>query len=258
MGRTRRRDPQVFPSDVRASGKSSDKDDDNIANVDENENEDDETVREFTAGEMNIFKGIDEGGVGKLAGNVTITNKDLYATLKERILESPSAFQKLTTGANDEDEDYDSMESDFSDSYTHPEIVPDAELSAGEVVTTVLSALRHNDVPTVNKGVEILFGYSSPASVLMDPRRAPTVDEYADMLKSSSDSKILLDYREIIFDKADYSQDSKRAFITIRLKDAEGTWTGVNFILSLRPDDQCWLIDSHLVKARGLRRGRRW
>ena len=258
MGRTRR-NPQLFNSDVRGNFKS----DEENSNDDQNEidDSDDENVREFTASEMNIFKGVDEGGVGKLAGNVTITNKDLYASLKERVLESPSAFQKLTTAANDEDDDFSELATPGNvddKSYTPPETVPDAELTAGEVVTTVLEALRHNDVPTMNKGIEILFAYSSSANILADPLRAPTVDEYSDMLKSSSDSKILLNHREVIFDKADYSQDRKRAFITVRLKDAEGTWTGVNFILSIRTDDQCWLIDSHLVKVRGLRRGRRW
>ena len=244
---------------------------------------DDEPVREFTASEMNIFKGYDDFGVGKLAGvyvcvfmsvkylsldkcfdadffrifpgNVTITNKDLYNTLKERVLESPSSFQKLTKGADDEI----ATDDTYTDkSYTPPTTIPDSELTAGEVVTTVLEALRNNDVPTKNKGVEVLFAYSSSASILADPSRAPSVDEYADGLKTSSDSRILLDHRDVVFDKADYSQDHKRAFINVRLKDAEGTFTGVNFMLSMRSSDQCWLIDSHLVKARGLRRGKRW
>lgn len=244
-----RRKPQLFSSDVR---NSEDEDDEDNENAEVN---DDEPVREFTASEMNIFKGYDDFGVGKLAGNVTITNKDLYNTLKERVLESPSSFQKLTKGADDEI----ATDDTYTDkSYTPPTTIPDSELTAGEVVTTVLEALRNNDVPTKNKGVEVLFAYSSSASILADPSRAPSVDEYADGLKTSSDSRILLDHRDVVFDKADYSQDHKRAFINVRLKDAEGTFTGVNFMLSMRSSDQCWLIDSHLVKARGLRRGKRW
>ena len=29
-------------------------------------------------------------------------------------------------------------------------------------------------------------------------------------------------------------------------------------LIQISDGDQCWLIDSHLVKARGLRRGKRW
>lgn len=209
---------------------------------------------------MNIFLGRDDGAVGKLAGNVTFTNKEMYASLKERILESPQTFRRLTEGADDNDG---ASPSAFDDDglekpYAPPENVPDSELTAGEVVTTVLAALQHNDVPTENRGVEILFGYSSPASILADPIRSPSVEEYAEILSSSA-SQILYDHSEVIFDKADYSQDKERVFITVRLREGPSdAWTSVNFILSNRSSDDCWLIDSHLIRPKGLRRGKRW
>lgn len=44
----------------------------------------------------------------------------------------------------------------------------DPELTAGEVVSLVLEALRNNDNPTPNRGVEILFGYSAPGSQIKE------------------------------------------------------------------------------------------
>lgn len=229
--------------------------------VNEDGEDDDDYVREITASELNLFTGVDEGGVGKLAGNVTITNKELYDSLKERVLESPTSFQKLTTGADESDDGTMSATGDSieqSKTYVPPKNVPDAELTAGEVVTVVLEALRNNDNPSTNRGVEILFAYSSSASILADLERAPSVEEYGEMLRTSPDQKILLEHVDVLFDKADYSQDKKRAFITVRLMDMEKTLTSVNFILSTGSSDDCWLIDSHLVRPRGLRRGKRW
>jgi len=246
---------------VSLDSSSNDPDKNSDKGVNDDDEDDDDYVREITASELNLFTGVDEGGVGKLAGNVTITNKELYNSLKERVLESPTSFQKLTTGADESDDGTmsaigDSIEQ--SKTYVPPKNVPDAELTAGEVVTVVLEALRNNDNPSTNRGVEILFAYSSSASILADLERAPSVEEYGEMLRTSPDQKILLQHVDVLFDKADYSQDKKRAFITVRLMDTEKTLTSVNFILSIRSSDECWLIDSHLVRPRGLRRGKRW
>ena len=229
---------------------------------DDDDDDDDEENRNISISEVNAFTGFDQGKVGKLAGNVTFTNKELYSTLKERILESPAAFTNLV-GAGNEDEDEDG-ENDADDSiqldYTPPALAVDSGLTAGEVVTTVLAALNHNDVPTKNYGVQLLFAYSSPASVL-NSEKAPTIDEYADFL-SSSEYSVLLNHSQIIIDKADYSFDRKKSYFTVRLrKGVSGRdYTTVNFILSTKgkEEDDCWLIDSTLIRPEGIRRrGRR-
>ena len=83
------------------------------------------------------FRGVDEGGVGKLAGNVTFTNKELYDSLKERVLESPAAFTSLLSSPDEDDDDSDNVAAAGTgyqpqSSYKPPVTVPDSELTAGK------------------------------------------------------------------------------------------------------------------------------
>merc|ERR1712029_310572 len=174
-------------------------------------------MRDIPISEVNVFKGRDEGLVGKLAGNVTFTNKELYDSLKERILESPAAFQSLTSSPKEkDDDDFNELGGAFS-TYQPPSTVPDPELTAGEVITTILQALMHNEASGSNQGVRLLFNYSSPSSILQNPDKAPTIDQYTDFLKTS-EYDVLLNHNQMIIEKADYSYDKKKAFFTVRLK----------------------------------------
>ena len=60
----------------------------------------------------------------------------------------------------------------------------------------VLEALKNNDNPTPNKGVEILFGYSSSSSQIMN-EEGLTPKEYADFLKET-EYKVLFDHEEVV------------------------------------------------------------
>lgn len=150
------------------------KDDDDEEDEDDNdeEDEDDEPEPNFPQGAINAFLGYDTGNVGeKLAGNVTLTNQQLYSEVKERVLDTAGGFVELVGGAreDEDDEEDDDASEEWKQSgepkpYIPPEAVPDSDLTAGEVVILVLDAFRNNDVPTKNKGVEIFFGYSSPGS----------------------------------------------------------------------------------------------
>lgn len=230
-------------------------------NDNDEEDDEDESDQDISISAINAFRGVDKGKVGKLAGNVTFTNKELYSSLKERVLESPSAFSNLVGAGNEEEDDQvDEDDASIGLGYYPPSQIADSGLVAGEVVTTVLSALTHNDIPTPNYGVQILFAYSSRASVLKS-EKAPTVEEYADFLRSSEYS-ILLNHAQVIVDKADYSFDRKKSYFTVRLrKEQTGRdFTTVNFILSTTGsnEDDCWLIDSILIRPDGIRRkGRR-
>merc|ERR1711862_176703 len=202
---------------------------------------------------------------GKLAGNVTFTNKQLYDSLKERVLESPSAFTSLLSSPPDDNED--SSTSGIGgykpqSSYKPPVTVPDPELTAGEVITLILQALLHNDIPEPNTGIKLLFSYSSPSSILGNPEKAPTIEQYSDFLKTS-EYKVFFESaveheQQIIIDKMDYSYDKKKAYATIRLKkkSTRRDFTTVNFILSTSKDDDdaSWLIDSILIRPDGIRR----
>jgi hypothetical protein len=184
-------------------------------------------------------------------------------------LDTAGGFVELVGGAQDDDDETreedddddvdDTKESKENKKYEPPTTVPDSELTAGEVVILVLGALLNNDVPTKNKGVEILFGYSSPGSQIKN-EIGLTPSEYADFLKET-EYKVLFDHTQVSIDKADYSFDGKKAFFTARLKVGSGPLdvVSVNFILSTTgvDDDACWLVDSMLIRPQSMRRRRR-
>ena len=237
---------------------------------DDDDDDDDETEPNIPQGAINAFLGYDTGNVGeKLAGNVTLTNDQLYSEVKERVLESAGGFVSFVKGANDDEDDDDEDEDDedrqliagTNKPYVVPTTVPDSELTAGEVVLLVLEALRNNDTPTKNKGVEILFGYSSPGSQIKN-EVGLTPTEYAEFLKETEYKVLFTNGGPIHIDKADYSFDGKKAFFTARLPISVQTpldTVSVNFILSTtgREDDACWLIDSILIRPQSMRRRRR-
>jgi hypothetical protein len=62
-------------------------DEDDEDEDDEEEEEDDEPELNLPQGAINAFLGYDTGDIGeKLAGNVTLTNDQLYSEVKERVL----------------------------------------------------------------------------------------------------------------------------------------------------------------------------
>ena len=227
---------------------------------DEEEDEDDEEEINFPAGAVNAALGFDpDPGVGEnLAGNVTLTNKQVYDELKERVLESAGGFVDLLGGASEDEED----EDEKPKVYMTPEKVPDPELTAGEVVQTVLSALKNNNLPASNRGIEVLFGYSSPGSAVMSAVKdeGMTAEEYAEFLEDS-EYKVLFEHEDVVIDKGEYSFDRKKAFYTARLRIGPGALdlVSVNFILSTQgnEEDDCWLVDSMLIRPEKMRRRRR-
>ena len=236
-------------------------DNDFLDEDEEDEDEDDEPEPNIPQGAINAFLGYDTGNVGeRLAGNVSLTNDQLYSEVKERVLDTAGGFVDFVQGArDDEDDDNEDDELQAPKEYHPPLTVPDSELTAGEVILQVLESLLHNDNPTPNKGVEILFGYSSAGSQIKQ-EEGLTPAEYADFLKET-EYKILFDHYGVSIDKGDYSFDGKKAFFTARLKTGLGSLdtVSVNFILSTtgKEDDSCWLIDSMLIRPESMRRRRR-
>ena len=192
----------------------------------------------------------------------SLSDNQVYSELNERVLETAGGFVDLVGNkASDEDDDDDT--SSTTKVYEPPKLVPDPALTAGEVVMTVLEALNHNDVPSPDRGVEILFGYSSSGSAISQAIQVEgmTPAEYATFLKEEYEYKILFNHAEVMIEKGDYSFDRKKAFFTARLSSFEdpSDFTNVNFILSTegQDEDDCWLIDSLLIRPEGMRRRRR-
>ena len=125
----------------------------------------------------------------------------------------------------------------------------------------VLRALRNNDNPSTNYGIEVLFGYSSLESQISEliETEGLTPANYRSFLLSSEDNMALFDPdTEVVIDRADFSPDSLKAYFTARLTGSSGDLT-VNFILSTTGtnDDDCWLIDSLLIRPPKMRNRRR-
>jgi hypothetical protein len=240
------------------------------------DDDDDEVEANYPQGAINAFLGYDTGDVGeKLAGNVSLTNDQLYKGVKERVLDTAGGFLEYVRPVSDDEEDDDDDDDDLvgvggdiitrrgsetPKPYVAPTVVPDSDLTAGEVVMQVLDSLLHNDVPTKNRGVEILFGYSSDGSQIKN-EIGLTPTEYCDFLKET-EYKIVFQHDGASIDKADYSFDGKKAFFTARLIPPDGgplDTVSVNFILSTTgvDDDACWLIDSMLIRPQSMRRRRR-
>jgi len=227
-------------------------------NEDDEEDEEDEEVN-IPEGAVNAFVDYDEK-----AANVSLTNEQVYSELKERVLESAGSFIDLVGGAADDDDDDSGDDKQKQKEYVPPKTVPDSLLTAGEVVTTVLDALLHNDVPHKDRGIEILFAYSSPGSAILQAIEVEgmTPSEYGEFLKDEENEyRVLFDHMEVIIDKGDYSFDNKKAFFTAKLRVGGGPldFTNVNFILSTSgtEEDDCWLIDTLLIRPEGMRRRRR-
>ena len=121
-------------------------------------------------------------------------------------------------------------------------------------------ALRNNDNPTTNYGIEVLFGYSSPESQIVEliETEGLTPEQYKKFLSSSDENQALFDNTNVIIDKADFSMDRLKAYFTARLVGGSEDFS-VNFILSTTGanDDDCWLIDSVLIRPSKMRRRRR-
>eukprot|EP00565_Helicotheca_tamesis_P003865 CAMPEP_0185726570 /NCGR_PEP_ID=MMETSP1171-20130828/2513_1 /TAXON_ID=374046 /ORGANISM="Helicotheca tamensis, Strain CCMP826" /LENGTH=352 /DNA_ID=CAMNT_0028394953 /DNA_START=134 /DNA_END=1192 /DNA_ORIENTATION=- len=223
------------------------------------EDEDDEDEEE----EMNIPEGAIEAFIDS-DSQEGVSNKQVYDELRERVLDTAGGFVELVGSSASDDDDDDDDDDKAEEAYKTPTTVPDSGLTAGEVVTTVLDALKNNDNPTPNRGVEVLFGYSSPTSQITELQEADglTPAEYANFLKEDSkEYQVLFHHSKVFIDKADYSFDRKRAFFTARLSTDEKSndFTNVNFILSTngQGEDDCWLIDSMLIRPEGMRRRRR-
>eukprot|EP00551_Chaetoceros_affinis_P003131 CAMPEP_0203642242 /NCGR_PEP_ID=MMETSP0088-20131115/7605_1 /ASSEMBLY_ACC=CAM_ASM_001087 /TAXON_ID=426623 /ORGANISM="Chaetoceros affinis, Strain CCMP159" /LENGTH=292 /DNA_ID=CAMNT_0050497993 /DNA_START=189 /DNA_END=1067 /DNA_ORIENTATION=- len=227
-------------------------DDDDLLDDDEDDEDDDE---EETGGDDDVEN----------VSDVTLSDNQVYSELNERVLETAGGFVDLVSKASDDDDDDDESDGKITKPkvYEPPKTIPDPALTAGEVVTTVLSALNHNDVPTADYGVQILFGYSSSGSAISQAIdvEGMTPAEYATFLKEEYEYAILFNHGEVMIEKGDYSFDRKKAFFTARLSSVLDPLdcTNVNFILSTdgQGEDDCWLIDSLLIRPEGMRRRRR-
>ena len=165
-----------------------------------NDDEDDDVEPNIPQGAIDAFVGYDASGVDANP-TVDISNDQLYSEVKERVLDTAGGFVEMTRGVDDDDEGYYGDGSgDGVKEYVPPTTVPDAELTAGEVVLLVLTALKNNDNPYTNRGLEILFGYSSPGSQIKN-EEGLTPAEYGQFLKET-EYKALFEHMDVVSDRS--------------------------------------------------------
>ena len=118
-------------------------------------------------------------------------------------------------------------------------------------------------MPSPDYGVEVFFGYSSPESQIVEQIESEglTASQYKTFLCMSEDNLALFQHSQAVIDKADFSPDRLKGYFTARLISGDPSIEDVpvNFILSTTGtnDDDCWLIDSMLIRPGKLRRRRR-
>jgi hypothetical protein len=191
------------------------------------------------------------------AKELKLTDGQIDKEVKERVLDTAGGFVEFMKPASDDEDDEKEEEQTKPKEYKPPTKIPDADLTAGEVVELVLAALAHNDVPSKNKGVEILFAYSSENSQVKQMEDL-TPQEYAEYLREG-DYKVLFENTGARIEKGEYSPDGSKAYYTARIQTGPHDFTPVNFILSTggQRDDDVWMVDSMLIRPPGMRRNRR-
>lgn len=242
-------------------------DDDYDDDLDEEEEDDDEEDDDDDDDVPNIPQGaIDAYAGDKLAaGQNDLTNDKLYSEMKERVLDTAGGFVDMVSGVSEDDDDDDDDDNDKTKPYVPPSTVPDPELTAGEVVLLVLDALKNNDTPSTNKGVEILFGFSSSGSQIKNEKGLTTA-EYGSFLKDTG-YEALFNYLDVKIEKGEYSHNGKKGYFTARLQTGALPKDSIscNFILSAEEgnnedeneDNDFWLIDSIMIRPQSMRRRRR-
>lgn len=114
---------------AQAKGISLDSSDYMESDSDEEEDEEEEEPN-IPQGAINAFLGYDTGEVGdKLAGNVSLTDDQLYSEVKERVLDTAGGFVELVGGPREDEDD----ENDITPKvYEPPSVVPDVSGCSGD------------------------------------------------------------------------------------------------------------------------------
>eukprot|EP00614_Pseudopedinella_elastica_P017139 CAMPEP_0172654010 /NCGR_PEP_ID=MMETSP1068-20121228/244116_1 /TAXON_ID=35684 /ORGANISM="Pseudopedinella elastica, Strain CCMP716" /LENGTH=224 /DNA_ID=CAMNT_0013468449 /DNA_START=456 /DNA_END=1131 /DNA_ORIENTATION=- len=131
-------------------------------------------------------------------------------------------------------------------------------MTPSDVIETVLSALRYNDSPSPNSGIQTLLSFMSDASSFGEVREPSKFVEY--LTDPESPYGVLLDWQDCVFgSKLEVSLDGNKAYLIVRLR-ARGergsdAWQKVKWALSkqrLKSDAgqekaSAWAVDNILV-----------
>lgn len=119
------------------------------------------------------------------------------------------------------------------------------DMTPTDVIDVVLAALKENDSPAPNNGINVLLSYMSDASAFGEVQDPSLFEEY---IPSSASYSVLVNWEICDFPKKlEVSLDGSKAYQIVRLRDKRvNEWKKVKWTLSMR-DGGLWCIDNVLV-----------
>ena len=117
---------------------------------------------------------------------------------------------------------------------------PHPSLSPQEVVGIQIEALRQNDVPYRNSGIEVTFNFASPAN----KRMTGPLERFTLMVHNSM-YRAMIDHRGAAYENLTVDGDFAR--IDVILFSKEGEYLGYRFMLTRQHDNRyegSWMTDA--------------
>jgi hypothetical protein len=121
-----------------------------------------------------------------------------------------------------------------------PQTKPDPSLSPQDVVSIQIEALRNNDTPYENRGIEVTFNFASPAN----KRITGPIERFAAMVRNPIYAP-MINHRTAKYGKL--MIEGEIASIDIILISEDGAYVGYRFTLSRQHGNQyegSWMTDA--------------
>jgi opacity protein-like surface antigen len=121
-----------------------------------------------------------------------------------------------------------------------PQTKPDPSLSPQDVVSIQIEALRNNDTPYENRGIEVTFNFASPAN----KRITGPIERFAAMVRNPIYAP-MINHRTAKYGKL--MIEGEIASIDIILISEDGAYVGYRFTLSRQQGSQyegSWMTDA--------------
>jgi hypothetical protein len=121
-----------------------------------------------------------------------------------------------------------------------PQTKPDPSLSPQDVVSIQIEALRNNDTPYENRGIEVTFNFASPAN----KRMTGPIERFAAMVRNPIYAP-MINHQTARYGKLMIEGDI--ASIDVILISEDGAYVGYRFTLSRQHGNQyegSWMTDA--------------
>ncbi len=124
---------------------------------------------------------------------------------------------------------------------THlPQTEPDPSLSPQDVVSIQIEALRNNDIPYEDRGIEVTFNFASPTN----KRMTGPLERFKVMVHDPIYGP-MINHRSAEYENVRVEGDFAQVDVILHSKD--GQYMGYRFMLSLQHDNQyegSWMTDA--------------